>query len=415
MYLNHYNLKSKPFEESPDPNFFWLSETHKEALACLNYSIVANKAFLLLTGDIGTGKTSLINYLLLKNEVDAIVATMANPDLSIPDFFKLLSKKFKFSKDFNAKGDFLNQFEHFLHTTYSKGKKAILIIDEAQRLNQKLIEQIRLLSNIERKDAKLINIFFVGQNELIRLIRDKKNKALCQRVAVHHAIKPLTELETQKYILHRLGVAGSKNGIFSHEAVREIYSFSKGYPRLINTICDRALLTGYVSETKRINKAIVKHCTDELKSLTRIQRKMRNKEESENKKLIESFELYNEIKQPFVNNHNFDKATLNRRSIIKSSKENLFVDLDAVNPDTIEKAIGDLIDKVKSNVQLDQVKSLCKHQNGLEKIDKIDISQGDIVTHNGQIAFKLDFKISYNLTLLLDRKGNLINKSDQKA
>ena len=114
-------------------------------------------------------------------------------------------------------------------------------------------------------------------------------------------------------------------------------------------------------------------------------------------------------------NYKSDKVTLNRRSSIKSSREDLFVDLTAVKPDTIEKAIGDLIDKVKSNVQLDQVKTLCKHQHGIEKIDKIDITQADIVTHNGQIAFKLDFKISYNLSLILDRKGNLINKPDLKA
>jgi uncharacterized protein YjbI with pentapeptide repeats len=118
------------------------------------------------------------------------------------------------------------------------------------------------------------------------------------------------------------------------------------------------------------------------------------------------------ISGPLIKNYKSEKATKDSTSDTKSSKEDLFVELAAVNQDTIEKAIGDLIDKVKSNVQLDQVKSLCKHQHGLEKIDEIDISQGDIVTHNGQIAFKLDFKISYNLSLLLDRKGNLINKSD---
>ena len=121
------------------------------------------------------------------------------------------------------------------------------------------------------------------------------------------------------------------------------------------------------------------------------------------------------ISGPLIKKYKSEKATRDSRSDTKSSKEDLFVELAAVNQDTIEKAIGDLIDKVKSNVQLDHVKTLCKHQHGLEKIDKIDISQGDIVTHNGQIAFKLDFKISYNLSLLLDRKGNLINKSDLKA
>ena len=267
MYLTHYDLTLKPFEESPDPRFFWLSEKHKEALACLKYGIQENKAFLLLNGDIGTGKTSLINYLLLENEMDAIVATIPDPDLSILDFFKIISKQFKLNIDFDTKGDFLNQFEPFLHNTFSEQKKALLIIDEAQRLNQELLEQIRLLSNIEKKDVKLINIFFVGQNEVLDSIKDEKNKALRQRLTVHYTIEPLTELETQAYINHRLRVAGSETEIFSSEAVHEIFSFSKGYPRLINIICDRALLIGYVSETKKIAGAIVKKCADDLKIL----------------------------------------------------------------------------------------------------------------------------------------------------
>jgi general secretion pathway protein A len=267
MYLSHYNLTLKPFEESPDPRFFWLSEKHKEALASLKYGIQENKAFILINGDIGTGKTSLINYFLLDNDIDAIIAALPDPDLSIHDFFKLVTKQFNINVDSNTKGDFLIQFEHFLHTTYSGKKKVLLIIDEAHRLNQELMEQIRLLSNIERMYTKLINVFLVGQNEVIDIIKDEKNKALRQRLTVHYTIEPLTELETQKYIKHRLSVAGSKTEIFSSEANHEIFSFSKGHPRLINIICDRALLTGYVSETNMITEEIVNKCANDLKIL----------------------------------------------------------------------------------------------------------------------------------------------------
>jgi general secretion pathway protein A len=264
MYLTHYNLKIMPFETSPDPKFIWLSEKHKEALASLKYGIQENKGFLLLTGDIGTGKTTLINCFLNENDTDAIVASIPDPDLSIADFFLLLSKEFNISIDFDTKGEFLIEFENFLYNTFSEEKKALLIIDEAQRLNQQLLEQIRLLSNIERRDVKLINIFFVGQNELYELIMDEQNRALRQRIAVHYNIEPLTEPETRVYIKHRLRVSGSEEEIFSPEAIYEIFSFSKGYPRLINTICDRALLTGYILDIKNIDSKIAKKCADEL-------------------------------------------------------------------------------------------------------------------------------------------------------
>ncbi|MGD9313750.1 MAG: AAA family ATPase [Desulfobacterales bacterium] len=267
MYLTHFNLILKPFEESPDPRFFWLSEKHKEALASLKYGIQENKAFILINGDVGTGKTSLINYFLLDNDIDAIVATLPDPDLSIYDFFKLVTNEFNISLDSNSKSDFLIQFEHFLQTTYSGRKRVLLIIDEAQRLNQQLMEQIRLLSNIERNYTKLINVFLVGQNEVIDIVKDKKNKALRQRLTVHYNIESLTEPETQEYIKHRLRVAGSKSGIFTYKAVHEIFSFSEGCPRLINIICDRALLTAYVRETKRITGEIIKQCADDLKIL----------------------------------------------------------------------------------------------------------------------------------------------------
>ena len=264
MYLPHYNLLIKPFETSPDPKFIWLSEKHKEALASLKYGIQENKGFLLLTGDIGTGKTTLINCFLNENGNDAIIASLPDPDLSILDFFLLLSHEFNISIDFDTKGEFLIKFQNFLNSTYSQQNKALLVIDEAQRLNQQLLEQIRLLSNIERQDVRLINIFFVGQNEVYELIMDEQNKALRQRIAVHYNIKTLTESETLDYIKHRLRIAGSEEEIFSPEAIYKIFSFSKGYPRLINTICDRALLTGYVLGVKKIDGKIAKKCADEL-------------------------------------------------------------------------------------------------------------------------------------------------------
>ncbi|MGD9305942.1 MAG: AAA family ATPase, partial [Desulfobacterales bacterium] len=176
MYLNHYNLRQKPFSISPDPRFLWFSENHKEALAVLKYGILDNRGFLLLTGDIGTGKTALINALVKKIDVAALVATVPDPGLSSLDFFNFLSEEFGMDRQFDTKGDFLIHFKQFLHQAYQGNRNVLLIIDEAQRLDHEMLEQVRLLSNIELENRKLINIFFVGQSEFNEMLLDEKNK-----------------------------------------------------------------------------------------------------------------------------------------------------------------------------------------------------------------------------------------------
>jgi general secretion pathway protein A len=264
MYQSFYSLNSKPFQITTDPKFLWLGEKHKEALATLKYGILENKGFLLLTGDIGTGKTALINALVKIIDVAAIVATIPDPGLDSLDFFNILAEEFKMNKHFDSKGAFLIQLKHFLHKAFAADKKVLLIVDEAQRLNHDLLEQIRLLSNIEMNNRKLINIFFVGQTEFSNMLREERSKAIRQRISVTFHIEPLTENETWHYIRHRLKIAGTNQEIFHLKAVQEIYSFSQGYPRLINIICDHALLTGYASGVKMIDANVIKECEKEL-------------------------------------------------------------------------------------------------------------------------------------------------------
>ena len=264
MYLSHYNLKEKPFQISTDPKFIWFGEKHQEALAVLEYGVIDNKGFLLITGDVGTGKTTLINTLLTRLGNDVIVANITNPILEELDFFNIVANEFNINQHFSNKGEFLIHFSRFLRDCYAKKKKVILVIDEAHKLDQNLLEQIRLLSNIERQDTKLINIFFVGQNEFIDIISDQQNRALRQRITINYHLEPLSESEVKAYILHRLSVAGLKGNIFNDHSIREIISFSNGYPRLINIICDHALLTGYVKEVKTIDEEIIKECANGL-------------------------------------------------------------------------------------------------------------------------------------------------------
>lgn len=228
MYETFYNLKSKPFQITTDPKFLWLGEKHTEALATLKYGIMENKGFLLLTGDVGTGKTALINRLVQMIDVAAIVAKIPDPGLSSLDFFNFLAVEFKMDKTFDTKGGFLINLKKFLHDAYSSQKKVLLIIDEAQRLNYELLEQIRLLSNIELQNRKLINIFFVGQTEFKDTLIENKNRAVRQRIAVSYHIDPLSEAEANQYIKHRLKIAGATREIFRKDAIREISSFSSG-------------------------------------------------------------------------------------------------------------------------------------------------------------------------------------------
>jgi general secretion pathway protein A len=264
MYLRHYELDKYPFKTNPDPSFLWLGEKHKEALAAFEYGILKRDGFLLLTGDVGTGKTSLVRYLMNHIDIQALIASISDPDLPPIDFFKIIAEEFNMGRDFASKADFLIHFKKFLVQGDSEDRSAFIIIDESQRLSHELLEQIRLLSNIELDDRKLLNIFFIGQSEFKEMLMDKSNEAISQRVTISYHIDPLNESETIRYIAHRLKVAGSKRGIFTIQACKEIFSLSDGVPRLINSVCDCALLGGYVKNRKVVDSSLVKECLIDL-------------------------------------------------------------------------------------------------------------------------------------------------------
>ncbi len=265
MYLEYYHLSQKPFQINTDPSFLWLGEKHKEALSTLRYGLYENKSFLVLTGDIGVGKTTVINALLqLFDKKDRIVV-IHDPGLEKLDFFNYLADAYGISGNYTSKGKFIRAFAKFLLKCYYRGRRVLLIIDEAQMLTHELLEEIRLFSNLEKNGVKLINIFFVGQMEFNEILLRPENRAIRQRITVNYNIEPLTEKETREYIEFRLSVAGAvRKKIFDRESIREIYRFSKGYPRLINVIADRAMLTGFVRSHRSITKDIVRECVKEL-------------------------------------------------------------------------------------------------------------------------------------------------------
>ena len=268
MYRSYYNLAKKPFQLTTDPKFLWLGEKHKEALATLKYGVIDQKGFLLVTGDVGTGKTTLVNALLESIEEDTLVANITDPALNLIEFFNFVALSFDIPQKFDSKIDFIIYFSQFLKKVYSENRSVLLIIDEVHRLSKEVLEHIRLLSNIELPEDKLINIFFVGQNEIYQILALPECRALRQRISLVYQIEPLSENETLAYIKHRLKVAGTEENIFTQDAVREIYHFSKGYPRLINTICDHALLTGYVRDFQKITPDVIIECAQQFNCIS---------------------------------------------------------------------------------------------------------------------------------------------------
>ena len=268
MYTEFYGLKEKPFNLTPSPRFLYLGETHKEALALLTYGVVERKGFILLTGEVGTGKTTMVRALLANLDKSIQYVHISNPLLTPPDFMNYLAFcAFKKKLHFKSKADFLIEFEKFLKHSLQHQRNFVLILDEAQNFSFEVLEEIRLLSNMETADEKLINIFLVGQPELNEKLRQPRCRSLLQRISIRHHIRPLDLIGTQEYIGARLKLAGAQDGdkIFPKNVTRSIYEYSQGYPRMINVISDNALLLGYSRGVKKITPAIVKDCYDDMK------------------------------------------------------------------------------------------------------------------------------------------------------
>jgi len=264
MYLEHYNLSAKPFQISTDPRFLYMGGDHKEALANLKYGLEADNGYVVLTGAVGTGKTTLINALVATLDESVCLAVVNHPKMEPLEFLSFVARSFDPKARINTKADGLHFLRQFVQQAYEERKNVLLIIDEAHRLSDDLLEEIRLISNMEQSGTKLIQIFFVGQTELKRRLLSTACEALRQRITLYFHLQPLSEEETGRYISHRLSVAGSNTAPFTDGAVRTIYRYSGGYPRRINRLCDRALLTGYVQAMRTINASTVHECAREI-------------------------------------------------------------------------------------------------------------------------------------------------------
>ena len=264
MYTKYYGLARKPFALTPDPSVVFMSETHQEGLAILKYGILSKKCFLVLTADVGSGKTTLLQALVNSLEQDVHLCLLNNPILYRDEFFSYIAKKLGLHWDGN-KAMFLIEFGNLLKECYSRDERVLLIFDEAHVLPVDLLEEIRLLSNLEEKGRDVLSIFLVGQPELNERMSDDRLLPLRQRIGIRFHLHRFTLDETRQYILFRLRHAGARHlNIFSEEAIAMIHRVSQGTPRLINIICDHALLTGFAESTPVIGAELIEESVDDL-------------------------------------------------------------------------------------------------------------------------------------------------------
>jgi general secretion pathway protein A len=259
MYKEYFGLRANPFNVNPDPRYLFLTRHTEEALACLTYGIQSRKGFVLLTGEVGTGKTTLINKLLEWLRLQQVAtAFIFNSRLNVTQFLDFTMADFQIPCESRLKSQILLRLYNWLLDRYRAGETAVLIVDEAQNLSDEVLEEIRLLTNLETFTEKLLQIVLVGQPELEQKLRQPNLRQLRQRLTLRAKTHPLTLEETQAYVAQRLRIAGA-NGqpIFDPEAVTLVHRFSGGIPRVINLLCEHALVSTFVDQQKTVMPPVV--------------------------------------------------------------------------------------------------------------------------------------------------------------
>ena len=260
MYKSFYNLQRNPFEITPDPSFLFPTTRHNEALASLYYGVTAHRGFVVLTGEVGTGKTLILRSLLgLLQRRDVAFALIFNPTLSPLEFMRYIARDFGLPVGDKAKDELIHVLNGFLLQRHQKGLTTILVVDEAHHLSAEILEEIRLLTNLETSQQKLLQIVLAGQPELDQKLDSHDLRQLKQRIALRCHLDALSLNETREYMSRRLQIAGATPGreIFSEPAIETVFRHARGIPRLVNTICENALLSGYAKQAATITPEII--------------------------------------------------------------------------------------------------------------------------------------------------------------
>jgi general secretion pathway protein A len=266
MYTTYFGLKEKPFSIAPDPRYLYMSELHREALAHLLYGISSDGCFILLTGDVGTGKTTVCRCLMAQLPDNTDVALIVNPRLTVPELLETICDELGIPVGDGGKSvkSYIDRLNDYLLKAHASGRNVALLIDEAQNLSLDLLEQLRLLTNLETDQKKLLKIVLLGQTELRQILNQEGAAQISQRITSRYHLLPLDRENTFAYIHHRLAVGGERQEIFSKTALARIFEFSSGIPRLINVLCDRSLLGAYAEEKYLVSAEIVDRAAKEV-------------------------------------------------------------------------------------------------------------------------------------------------------
>ena len=267
MYLSFFGLNEKPFAITPDPRYLFLSERHSEALAHLIYGVAEAGGFIQLTGEVGTGKTTIIRSLLSKTPANSEVALILNPRVNAAEFLLTLCEELGIGvpdSSVSSVKDLVDVLSRYLLRAHAAGRRVVLVVDEAQNLALETLEQIRLLTNLETETQKLLQIILIGQPELKEMLATGALRPLAQRMTGRYHLAPLSRAESAAYVRHRMRVAGSVHPVFSNGALAELHHRSQGIPRLINIMADRALLGAFTLDRHTVNAALQRRAASEV-------------------------------------------------------------------------------------------------------------------------------------------------------
>lgn len=326
MYEEFFELNAKPFELVPNPDFLFLGKSHKKSMTYLDYGIKERAGFILLTGEVGSGKTTIMRNLIKKLDRNVALSKVFNTMVSSGQLISMISEDFGLSVAGKDKVTLLRELNDFLIECYSMKRQAILIIDEAQNLTPELLEEVRMLSNLETDRSKLIQIILAGQPELWKTLSLPNLRQLRQRISICCNIMPLTRQETEEYILYRLEVAGNRYAVtFNEGALDAVYRFSRGIPRLTNIICDFIMLTAFVDVTKTITLDLVNEVVTELERENRFWRDEDASHEMQVNKLIPE-----DFIGDFISRLDRIEGAVTRNRITEQEREELFGRLSTV-------------------------------------------------------------------------------------